>query len=66
VEVEITPEPDEREAVLAAVRALLSADGQPPAYRSAWRKSGIRENAEGSDDQGEAVRPRTSPGASRA
>jgi hypothetical protein len=46
VELEITPEPDEREPLLAAARLLLSADGKPPAYRSAWRESGIRENAE--------------------
>jgi hypothetical protein len=67
VEVEIRPEPDDREAVLAAVRALLSTDGVPPAYRSAWRELGIRENADdGGDDQGEAVRPRSTPGATRA
>lgn len=66
MELEITPEPDEREPVLVAVRLLLSADGKPPAYRSAWRESGIRENAEDGADQGEAVRPRSSPGARRA
>jgi hypothetical protein len=46
MEVEIRPEPDEPAAVLAAVEALLSADGTPPAYRSSWRLSGIRENVE--------------------
>lgn len=66
MEVQIRPEPNEREAVLAAVHELLSSDGTPPAYRSAWRESGIRENAEDGGDQGEAVRPRRSPGAGRA
>jgi hypothetical protein len=66
VELEIRPEPDGREVVVAAARALLSADGKPPAYRSAWRESGIRENAEGAADQGDVVRPRDSPGARRA
>lgn len=66
MEVQIRPEPNEREAVLAAVHVLLSADGTPPAYRSAWRQSGIRENAEDGRDQGDAVRPRKSPGARRA
>jgi hypothetical protein len=66
VEVDIRPEPDEREAVLAAVSALLSADGKPPAYRSAWREAGIRENAEDGADQDEAVRPRKRPGDKRA
>jgi hypothetical protein len=44
VEVEIRPEPDDRDAVLAAVEALLSADAEPPAYRSAWREAGVLEN----------------------
>jgi hypothetical protein len=69
VEVEIRPEPEDREAVLAAVEALLSANGAPPAYRSTWRVSGICENvADGADgaDQGDAVGPRRSPGAKRA
>jgi hypothetical protein len=66
VELEIRPEPDEREAVVAAARLLLSADGKPPAYRSAWRESGIRENTSDDADQGDAVRPRSSPGARRA
>jgi hypothetical protein len=66
VEVEIRPEPDDREVILAAVEAVLSADGAPPAYRSAWRESGIRENVEDGADQGDAVRPRRSPGATRA
>lgn len=66
MELEIRPEPDEREALAAAARILLSADGKPPAYRSAWRESGIRENADEIADQGEAVRPRSSLGARRA
>jgi hypothetical protein len=66
VEVEIRPEPDDRKAVLAAVEALLSADGAPPVYRSTWRASGIRENVEDGADQGDAVRLRRSPGATRA
>jgi hypothetical protein len=65
VELEITPEPDEREPLLAAARLLLSADGKPPPYRSAWRESGIRENAEDGPDQRKALRPRSSPGARR-
>ncbi len=65
MELEITPEPDEREPLLAAAWLLLSADGKPPAYRSAWRESGIRENAEDGADQRKAVRPRSSPGARR-
>jgi hypothetical protein len=63
MEVEIRPEPDELAAVLAAVEALLSADGTPPAYRSSWRLSGIRENVEDDADQGCAVHPRWGSGA---
>jgi hypothetical protein len=63
MEVEIRPEPDDRAAVLAAVEALLSADGPPPAYRSSWRVSGIRENVEEDADQGGAVHPRWGSGA---
>jgi hypothetical protein len=44
MEVEIRPEPEDRDAVLAAVEALLSADVEPPAYRSAWRQAGVLEN----------------------
>jgi hypothetical protein len=66
VEVEIRPEPDDREAVLAAVEAVLSANGAPPAYRSTWRASGIRENVEDGTGQDDTVRPRGSPGAGRA
>jgi hypothetical protein len=53
VKVEIRPEPDERDAVLAAIEALLSADGAPAAYRSQWRVSG------------DVVRPREGSRASR-
>jgi hypothetical protein len=66
VEIEIRPEPDDREVVLAAVEAVLSANGAPPAYRSTWRSSGICENVEDGAGQGDAVRPRRSPGATRA
>jgi hypothetical protein len=66
VDVRITPEPEERDAVLAAVEELLSHDPVPPAYRSVWRQRGIRENVEFSPRYGDAVRPLSSPGASRA
>jgi hypothetical protein len=69
VDVRVTPDPDRPEVVLAAVKALLSRDGRPEGggYRSAWRARGIRENVEDDlDDQGEAGRPRSSPGATRA
>jgi hypothetical protein len=46
VELEITPEPEDREAVVAAAKALLRLDPLPPAYRSAWRDQGVRENVE--------------------
>lgn len=56
MEVEIRPDPDDREAVLAAIEALLRANGTPAAYRSPWRASGIRENVEDGADPGEALR----------
>jgi len=65
VDVRITPEPDDRDAVLAAVEALLARDELPPAYRSAWRDIGVRENL-GNDLQGETGLPRSTPGATRA
>lgn len=48
MDAEIRPEPrgDERNAILRAVEELLARDPRPPAYRSAWREEGIRENAE--------------------
>jgi hypothetical protein len=66
VDVEIRPDPDEREPLLAAVEALLARDPRPVAYRSAWRELGIRENVDDADDQGETGRPLSSPGATRA
>jgi hypothetical protein len=63
VDVRITPEPEERDAVLAAVEALLSHESQPAAYRSGWRERGILENVE---DQDDTALPRSSPGATRA
>jgi hypothetical protein len=65
VDIEIRPEPEERETVLAAVQALLSADGTPPAYRSAWRALGISESVEDVADQRSTERPRSRPGATR-
>lgn len=44
MEVRISPEPSDREGIVAAVEALLASNGEPPAYRSAWRELGIREN----------------------
>jgi hypothetical protein len=66
VDVRITPEPEDRDAVLAAVQALLSRDSLPPAYRSGWRLRGILENAGEDEDQDDAGLPRSSPGATRA
>jgi hypothetical protein len=66
VEVQITPEAEDRDVVLAAVEAVLAREPVPPSYRSAWRELGVLENLDEQDDQGEAVRPRSSPGATRA
>lgn len=66
MDVRITPEPDDRDALLAAVEALLSRDPLPPAYRSAWRELGVRENLGGDEAQGETGLPRSTPGATRA
>ena len=46
MDVRITPEPEEQDAVLAAVEELLSRDPLPAAYRSVWRQRAIRENVE--------------------
>jgi hypothetical protein len=48
VEAEIRPEPrgEERDAILRAVKEQLARDSRPPAYLSAWREQGIRENAD--------------------
>jgi hypothetical protein len=66
VEIRITPEPDERDAVLAAVEALLARDSLPPAYRSGWRLRGVHENVGENEDQDDTGLPRSSPGATRA
>jgi len=62
VDVWITPEPEERDVVLAAVEQLLSRDPLPAAYRSGWRSAGIEENVA----QDDAGLPRSKPGATRA
>jgi hypothetical protein len=48
VDVEIRPEPspEERRALLASLERLLAEPEPPPAYRSGWRKEGIRENVD--------------------
>jgi hypothetical protein len=48
VDVEIRPEPEpaERDAILAALEGLPAEEQRPPAYVSAWRAEGIRENVE--------------------
>jgi hypothetical protein len=53
MEPEIRPEPtpEERAAILAALERLFSDGGAPPAYRSAWREAGIRENLEESAEE---------------
>jgi hypothetical protein len=76
MELSIRPEPDERDAVVAAVAVLLARDPVPAPYRSAWRMRGIRENLNesepglegepGQDYACEAGLPRSSPGAKRA
>jgi hypothetical protein len=66
VDVRITPEPEDREPVLAAVEALLSRDSVPPAYRSGWRLRGVLENVGELEDQDDTGPPRSSPGATRA
>jgi hypothetical protein len=66
VDVRITPEPDDRDAVVAAVEALLARDELPPAYRSAWWALGVRENVGADELQGETGLRRSTPGATRA
>ena len=66
MDVRITPEPEDRDVVLAAVERLLSRDPLPAAYRSGWRSHGIRENVGEAEDQDETGLPRSSPGATRA
>ena len=66
MDVRITPEPEERDAVLAAVEALLLRDSLPPASGSGWRLRGVLENVGEDDDQADTGLPRSSPGATRA
>jgi hypothetical protein len=66
VDVRITPEPEDRGAVVAAVEALLARDLLPAAYRSVWRLRGVLENVGEDEDQDETGLPRSSPGATRA
>ena len=66
MDLRITPEPDDRDAVVAAVAALLARDELPPAYRSAWRALAVRENLGTDEPQGETGLPRRTPGATRA
>jgi hypothetical protein len=48
VDVEIQPEPspEERRALLEALERLIADPEPPAAYRSGWRKEGIRENVD--------------------
>ena len=66
MDVRITPEPEDRGAVVAAVEALLARDLLPAAYRSVWRLRGVLENVGEDEDQDETGLPRSSPGARRA
>jgi hypothetical protein len=66
VNVRITPEPEDRDAVLAAVETLLARDPLPAAYRSGWRLRGVLENVGDDEDQDDTGLPRSSPGATRA
>ena len=52
MEPEIRPEPtpQERVAILAALEHLLAEDPRPPAYLSAWRVAGVRENLDQPDE----------------
>ena len=45
LQIEPEPTPEEREAITAALDGDRANGAQPPAYRSAWRADGIRENA---------------------
>jgi len=66
MDVRITPEPEERDAVLAALEALFARDSLPPAYRSGWRLRGVLENVAEAEDQDDAGLPRSNRGATRA
>ncbi len=66
MDVRITPEPEDRGAVLAAVEALLARDLLPAVYRSGWRLRGVLENVGEEEAQDDTGLPRSSPGAMRA
>jgi hypothetical protein len=53
VDAEIRPEPtaEERDVILRALEEQVARDPRPPAYRSAWRDQGIRENADDADPE---------------
>jgi hypothetical protein len=44
--IEPEPDPDERDALTAALERLLHGEATPAAYGSRWREAGIRENVE--------------------
>ena len=50
---EISPEPDpnEREALEAALARLLAAEEKPAPYRSRWREAGLRESVEDEEEE---------------
>jgi hypothetical protein len=66
VEIRIRPEPEDRDALQAAVEELLSRDPLPSAYRSGWRLRGMLENLGEDEAQDDTGLPRSSPGATRA
>ncbi len=45
LEIEPEPSPEERAAILAAVEEQRAQGSGPAAHRSAWRATGVRENA---------------------
>ena len=59
MEPEITPEPspEERAAILAALRDQNADEGAPQAYCSAWRREGILEGIEDEDDERGSAKP---------
>ena len=46
MEIRPEPSPEERRALLTSLERLLADPEPPPAYRSGWRKEGIRENVD--------------------
>ncbi len=62
VEIRPEPEPEERQAIEAALRRLIRGGAPPAAYTSAWRQTGLRESVE----PYAGARPRKSFGATRA